>query len=389
LEMNRIEAMIHDLEGRIGRWGAAIVITIFIALVACVLAYPATIWTAWRGDMANSSIYFRFVNSYLPISADPLNVRITDPDWQMTRQRVLGPLIAYALHMRGRSSVLISPLSNLFIYFFTYTWLRKRTQAATAFATALVLSLTLSCVSSQELPAFQDSLANLFLLLALFLSSPPISAASIFVGMLADERIFAAAGLVLLWHWILNPQGGKRDFWIRCAWLAGAAMMYAVFFLILKHHVGIDVVAARKEAFADFRTFRLNIWLGWYFGLRGAWILVVALGLFWLDTGRKILVIGLLAALMPVMGSSLTVQDISRVSSIAFVAFLVAVVGLFRQRPILANHLLIAAMIVQIFTPIWTVVALQHRTFQPLPLILLDELVPKLPSGSHPATMPG
>jgi hypothetical protein len=389
VSLNKIESILLSLERRVGRVGAAILVTLVIALISYFLASSVDTVNALTGHRARDYSGTRFVNSYMPLSYDPFHTRFTNPDWQMTRQRILGPLIAHWLHLQGRPSELVLLLANLLIYFTVYLSLRRRTQPCTAFAAATVLSLTLTCIISQVLPGYQDSLAALFLIFAMLVESPALSAGFVFVGMFADERVLSAGILLVLWHLLLNPQTARRQIWVRSAWLAGAAAAWAVYYLLLRHYMGINLADVRRVALGDIKSYRTNFWIGWYYGLRGGWILPIAFMLIWLRDRPRWPALLMAGGILPVFAASIVVLDISRIASYAFPALIIATVFLYRRDALLTNHLLIASLIMQIFTPIWTVVAGEHQPIVPVPYVILQHFSPP-PVRVHsiPATQP-
>jgi len=368
---NRLDTLIAKTESKLGQPLTLLLLIATITATCLFLAYPAEIITALFGQLSRTSPNDRFTNSYLPLTYNPWNLHL-DPYWDQTRFRILGPLIAYYTHLRGRPSVLVSPLANPLIYCISYIYLRKRTQPSTAFLATLLLSLTLACLTSQTWAGFQDSLGSLFLLLAMTISSAPVSAACVFIGMLAHERILAAAFLLLFWHeWMNEPLADRlKRTATRSAWLLLAAALWALFVIIFKHHLNIDLAMAKRDAVSDVRTYETSIWPGWYYALRGGWIppaALIALSI----CSRKFQTPALIGlAIAPILAMSLVSGDISRGASVAFPAIFIAILLLYRTRPALTNHLLFAAVLLQILSPIYTVVGPGFRPLFPLPLAL-------------------
>jgi hypothetical protein len=187
----------------------------------------------------------------------------------------------------------------------------------------------------------------------------------------------------LLWHVLLNPESARRQLIVRSAWLAAAAAAWAVYFLLLKHFLNINSHDIRRIAFNEMSTYRTNFWIGWYYALRGGWILPVAFVLIWLRSGPRWPAWVMAVGILPIFAVSTLVGDISRVSSMAFPAFLIATIHLYRRNALLTNHLLIASLIIQIFSPIWSVVGLEHRPYVPLPVAIIQEFAPA-PQRPHP-----
>ena len=106
----------------------------------------------------------------------------------------------------------------------------------------------------------------------------PISAACMGIGMFADERILAVAPLVILWH--LVKKGSPADNWrreatVRAAWIGGAAAIWFIGYLAIRHASQINPAVYRKAALVSPRDNNIMIWPAWYFALRG------------MDSGRR------------------------------------------------------------------------------------------------------
>ena len=191
---------LESIERRFGRAGSLLIIAICISILSLFFAYPVELLKSFVAATASQTPNERFLRIYLPLSRDPWHTTFSTAAYQAVRHRILGPVIAWCLGLRGPSSAVIPILANPLIYMASFVLLKKKTNAVIAFLSTAILSLTLVCVTSQVWMGYQDSLANLFLLLSLLIESPALSALCVFVGMLADERILAAGMLVLMWH---------------------------------------------------------------------------------------------------------------------------------------------------------------------------------------------
>jgi hypothetical protein len=375
--MNLIEAWIEGLEARRGRYVALLAIVGSITLLSLFLAYPGPIVRDLLPRTTVINHPDRFMEVYLPLAEEPFRKQIDQP-W--LRHRLLCPLIAYLLHLRGRSSIFIELIPNPLIYLITYLLVLGKSRRCTAFATAVVLSLTLACVTSQAWPGYQDSMAYLFLLLAMVISSPPLSAACVMVGMFADERILAAGLLVILWHLVKDgppPAAWKREVVVRGIWLAAAGALWFAGYLFIKHATIVNSSTYQRDALVSPIASSDRLWLAWYFGLRGGWLPVCALMFYSVSQRNFGIVAALAVAIAPIFAESTLVADRSRVAATAFPALLISAVMLYRQRQLLANHMLLAAMLIQVTTPIHSVVLSDPVPINPTPFGILVDLFAK------------
>jgi hypothetical protein len=372
-----IERHIMGLEDRFGRVAAMIIVVAGIVAISFFLAFPMQILISLWGHIGGNIPNERFNECYMPLSINPWHAQITNPKWQAFRARLLGPLIAWSTGLRGRACVLVPLAANPIFCGVAFSFFRKKYSAGVAALAATILALTLACVTSQIWAGFQDSLACLFLLLAMLATSPILSALCILLGMLADERILAAALLVLFWHGLRqqSAEDRRRDLITRAAWIAAAAACWAIFAAIQIHVYKISLLAVYRATHDNFLNYKSDVWIGWYYGLRGAWILPAAVTAWWVMNRQYRIAAFFLVGIIPVLLVAIQVQDISRVSSIAFPAFIISVVVLYQVRPQLTKDLLIASLIVQVVTPIITVVSAEHRSVQPFPLVMADELI--------------
>ena len=106
-----------------GRLIALLAIVGSITLLSLFLAYPGDLIR----DLRPNPITDRFTDAYLPLSYDPFHGQINSNS-MMLRHRILCPLIAYWLHLRGRTSVLVPWFANPIICLVTYVVILKRTR---------------------------------------------------------------------------------------------------------------------------------------------------------------------------------------------------------------------------------------------------------------------
>src|SRR5580658_8224773 len=102
IRSQRLDEWINAIERRFGR------IVLLLAVVGCVTllsvfcAFPVQIYKAFFAQLSDFSPNQRFVRTFMPLSIDPWHTKFTTPQFQAFRHRLLGPVIAWSLGLRGR-----------------------------------------------------------------------------------------------------------------------------------------------------------------------------------------------------------------------------------------------------------------------------------------------
>ena len=353
------ESRLARLEARSGVWAAAFVVGLVVQLASLVLYFPR-------------HIPDRLAFTYAPLCAQPFtHEAVHEPG---IRGRILGPLMAYAVGLRGPSGAAIPFAANLPMLACAYVLIRRRSDPGTALLSTALLSTTLATITSQTWLGYSDSLANLALIACLLVRSPIALGGLLLTGMFADERIAAAVPLVLLWHHI-EDGGHWRATITRAAalgvavglWWAGNAWLLATF---AHDPQGFNQLAGQALRGDFLRHHLRNLPVGIFYAFRWAWLLPITLGWHWLgqrNFGRLAVLLGTMAACAGLAG---LVLDMSRVMSVTFPALLLAVACFSASWPELNRLGLLVLLLANVATPAGQVIGTEIVTLTPLPLSL-------------------
>jgi hypothetical protein len=368
---DRLAHRLTRSEERVGLWTTSLLVGMACFVLSLLVVFPTQpvyvlfgrLDPANFGDMTASD---RFYGSYLPLSQNPATQLA--PAWSYTQHRILGPLIAYGTFLRGTLSPLVPVIANYFILCLSYRLLRRhRCDVLASVMITATLGTTLIVATSQSWAGFQDSLGFLFILVAMSIRQPVLVGAMFAVAMLADERTLSAVPLVLTWHLITGPaeRRWKQAMWMGVACTVAAAL-WAGYYLWLRRVMQLDVARVANSTLMDVRLWMGNVWPGYFFALRAAWLLpLVAI----LRRGRAepLHVLLMVASIVPILGLAVTVGDISRVAATAFPAVFIGCVMLrdwtSRDLRILAAYVLL----LNLFTPVMSVTGFFYRFLPPAP----------------------
>jgi len=353
-------------ESRYGRHATA------LALAAAAELFSFLLGSSLRHGLTSFTRFLDLVQT--PFSPVPGQ----DPAF---RARILGPVLAHLLGLRGHAALVVPVLANVPFYYVIYLVLRRRLPATAAAPTVFLLATTLVTMSSRMLLGFPDSLASLSIALCLLWPNPIAQGAVLFVGMFADERIAAVVPLILLWHF-LGDRASGRSAWLRAV-LQGTAMTLATLaFLIARSELLRHVGATAEDTNLRATLAGELLWqqvgalgIGYFFSFRAAWLLPIMYLLRCLrDKDWLVLPFGVATALALIPAA--LVSDISRVSAYAFPAVLTAVAGLAQLGdPDLRVYLKLAT-ILNVFLPCGMImgVGMHWLPGYPLPLEVLKNI---------------
>ncbi len=297
------------------------------------------------------------------------------------RHRILAPLLAHVLHLRGPSAALVPLAANIFVHAAGYVWLRRQAlRPEYALAVVLLVATTLVVAANRMVLGFQDGLAALGLLLALSARRPWGAACALGVFMFADERIVTAAPLLLFWHLVGRPfKEVRRDLAVRAAAMAIAAVASLLLMQLVRMKTGVAAAAAEHmQQTLRFEMLRYNsnaLFLGYFMALRGAWLIpAVAIVVLWRESRRDAVLFAL--CILATLPAAALVGDISRVAAFC------AIPSVYIGAVLIAQNLrwnfrqtVVPALLVNLLCPCLHMVGDDFMTGYPLPVQLLRNYV--------------
>lgn len=307
--------------------------------------------------------------NFLGQCADPF----APTDEAALRWRILPPLVAHVLHLRGLQPLVLAWLGVGALGLATAAWGERLLQSrVSAFALVILVATTSAVLVPLHWVGIHDAWVWLGLL-AVVLS--PHRGAVALAGLLCpwiDERFIIGLPLAI---WARAGIGGSnpRDFW-RELFSAGLWVLpYALvrgFFSLRVGDPGSAVFL--QNALADLRVTLQWAPLGWWMGLRAAWVFNAVALLYAVRerrVGLEVLIAGATIAL-----STFLAHDLSRSIAILLPWVVLGIARLHRDRPATAQLALVCAALANLALPAAHVVFKTVDIMSPLPLELVRVL---------------
>ena len=243
--------------------------------------------------------------------------------------RITVPLIAKLMGLDVFGAYIIQFVSGILIFALSALIVERETKnRTTAFLITLLIGFIYAGIAAfVETRSYYDSVAFLFLLIAMWFRSPFIIGPSILLAAFTDERAVIAAGFVFIWWALHNPserKGIKPFINVRSLAVLIAIFLYFAARLILMQTYGL---ISFNEARAEFQVFNQinNAPMGIWTGLEGGWIIIlIALGTL-LFKKRVLLLFLFLAVIFAQVIGALAVVDITRSMAYLLPALFVAI----------------------------------------------------------------
>jgi hypothetical protein len=297
-------------------------------------------------------VHGRLCESYLPLCEDPWHTET--PEYPQTRHRILAPVIAHYLGLRGYGAALLPWLTNVPLLAVVYLGIHRRLGRRPAVLATLLTATTLSVLTSATWPGYPDSLAVLALVLCMFVPRTWFGALCLFLGGFADERIFAVVPFLLLWHGLEDTDRVLRRTVIRLALYGAAAAAWFVCTRALQRYWGIDDHEAYVAAYNPGHDHPREIVMGLYAAFRACWLFPLFMPGRWTLRQNPLRPLTL-ALFVPIMAAALHVGDISRVVSFALPAVLLGYVQVYRHDAREGLYLSLAALVINIVSPVYQI----------------------------------
>jgi len=300
---------------------------------------------------------------------NPLDREVARP---MLQYRIMTPLIAWALHLRGFSAVSIQYVAMIGTLVVLYAASARVVQPSRAALITFTVSLTFVTQWVNIFPGYPDSVSHLVSAWCLLCPCWPVSLVATVVGGLNDERFSLAIPFLMLWP-ALSGRTLERKHYARfvAGFLAGGLLL-----LLLRHALTAGwlaapiikpftyesiwqvVVVEKRLYYTTWPKFFVSIFMGY----RWAWLYVLLAGGLLLRD-RKVAGVLYAGSLLAAVMSTGTVLDVSRSISFFYPSLVAAMCLLFRRQ--MQPRLAIAILILLALTPVITFIG--ERPFSMLP----------------------
>lgn len=294
----------------------------------------------------------RFLDSYLPLAADPFNAQT--PSLPQSRFRILAPLLAWFLYLRGPLSGLLTWLVSLPTFYIAALLARRYLSPTNTLLFALAVASVHPFVIGDHWLGYQDVFVALFLLLGMLLHPVWATLPLVFLSMLADERALLGWPGVLCFHYAFTDRNRPGALALRrTAAAAAGALLWFLYASWLSHRLGFTFNDVYSKAAANILVQITSFPYGFFATFRAAWLFpVLGICLLFRHTPRLALV--LIATLLATVYASLRVGDVSRTLGFLLPTVLLGLFFLARYRPALLTPVLLSAAILNLLSPVST-----------------------------------
>lgn len=332
---------IKRLEDRKGVLASAFVVAVTAELISFFVASTMTGYYSAR---------------FTGLSADPFahgDVPIPYPEHRL---RLLGPLLAWGLGIKGGLGTFIPPAFNVPLLMVVYHVLRRRVPLNLTIVATLLMATTQVTMTSRTLLGYHDSMVFFFLLLAMVSPSLPGCLAAFSLALLGDPRAAVCIPIMAVWT-ALESRQGWRAAGLRLLSLAILTVGFVVWSKLMLESLDYGGQASERVAtYLDGRYLKnidfyfLPLSIGMTF--KSGWLFAVAP--IWLWLGRRPWpALGLLVNLLAIVAAGILVHDVSRALAFAFPFVLLGTILTYRAAPRYAVPMMSTCYIINIFTPFY------------------------------------
>ena len=330
---------IKRLEQERGLLAAAFVVAITAELISIFFASTMTGYYSAR---------------FIGLSADPFARGTVPIPYPEHRLRLLGPLFAWMLGLKGGWGTMIPPAFNVPMLAVIYQVLRRRVSIELTVVTTLFLATTQLTTTSRTLLGYHDSMVFFFLFLAMVVRSLPGCLACFSLALLGDPRVALCIPLMAVWNALETGRG-----WKSASIRAGSLVLLTLGFVAASKVALVYLeyegqASERLSTYFDGRYLKninlhflpISLWMTF----RAGWLL--AFVPFWVWLGKRPwLVLGLSVNLLAIVLAGVAVHDVSRALVFAFPLVLLGVILAHRAAPRFAVAMASTCYLVNLLTP--------------------------------------
>lgn len=332
---------LERIEMRRGVVWAALIVALSAELISF---FFAATWYDW------------WMRRFTYLSENPFALGSQNIDFPEHRLRILGPVIAWALGLRGVIGTLVPVAANVPILMTVYVVVRRRTSLPVAVVSTLLLATTHVTMTSRTLLGYHDSLVFLCLLGAMLCRSWWASSSTFFLALFGDVRAVLVVPFLIAWRLVDQPP--ERPF----RWFVSRLLMYLLVFAVwtvlaiwLAHQLQAmdDWWSGTRshllgEKLSGLQPFYVHLSASMTF--KSAWVFPFILCWIWSRRRKWIMVMTLLSALL-IGAASLLVTDLSRALTFLFPLVIMGIIELWRVDGPKCLTVVSTCLLVNLITP--------------------------------------
>lgn len=346
----------------LGRFSRNLTLTVATVLVITAFLFAPRLWTI-REYLAGRMDGGR-AESYLLQCADPFR-RDVEPAMLW---RVLPPLVCNALALRGLTPLAVPVLGGVILLAYVGVLLRRQLpDGGFVLGGTLLFATTSAILVPLNWLGLNDAWVWLGLLAVAFGRARWALPAACLLCPWIDERFIIGFPLA----WITRQLDRDEPIWSRSAFAGTWLLPYAALRLGLSTHDHAGNSASENfltYQFFHFMQLAPRLSLGWWMGLRAAW-LPLGFALWNLRAARRTLLT--IVLILTLLISFFLASDLSRSTAIAIPLVLLGCFAFARRRPDLAPQALLLLAAANLILPAAHIVHIRFELINSLPVELI------------------
>ncbi len=339
----RFLRLVEVAESRYGLFAAALLVAMVAETISFLFA-----------TTMDEGYHHRFTG----LSVDPFARGTVPIPYPEHRLRLLGPVLAWTLGLRGLVGTYVPIAFNVPLLMLFFLVVRRRATLPLAIVFTLLMATTHVTMSSRILLGYHDSMVFFFATLAMVCRSPWLAAMSFFLALFGDPRV--ALMIPLMGIWTLMDPGSERP-------LATSLRRVAVLVASSAAFVLASDALLRAFEYEDSSTREIERYLALEFlnamnpmylhlsasmTFKAGWLL--ALMPMWLWLTRRPRVVAILAAnVLTIAGLAVMVHDFSRALTFCYPLLLLGVLALEEEAPHSALTVVSTCYAINLLTPFY------------------------------------
>jgi hypothetical protein len=301
-------ALLERVETRHGALASALTVAVIAEAISVLFA---------------STMIEDFQSRFTGLSSNPFARGPVDIPFPEHRLRILGPVVAWALGLRGAAGAYVPIAFNVPLLALLYLVVKRRTTPPLAVVFTLLIATTHLTMTTRTLIGYHDTMVFLCVAVAMISRSNLLSGVCFLLGLFGDPRI--ALMIPMIFVWTLMQSELERP-------TASALMRIATLGALLVIFVGLssvllDLLDYRAQSnqalsrYLDLEYFRevkpRFLHLTAFLTFKAGWLLAFA-AVWFLLARRPLLALLLAANMVAIFGTGLVVYDFSRALTFCF-----------------------------------------------------------------------
>ena len=299
-----------------------------------------------------------FRGRFTGLSSNPFARGPVDIPFPEHRLRILGPVVAWALGLRGEAGAYLPIAFNVPLLALLYLVVKRRTTPPLAVIFTLLMATTHLTMTTRTLIGYHDTMVFLCVAIAMISRSNLLSGVCFLFGLFGDPRIALMFPMILVWMLVWPElERPTASALMRIATLGAVLVIFvglsSVMLDLLDYRAQSNQALSRYLDLEYFREMKPSVLhLTAFLTFKAGWLLAFA-AVWFLLARRPMLALLLAANMVAIFGSGLVVYDFSRALTFCFPVLVLGVIELHRSAQSIALPVLGTCYLINLITPFY------------------------------------